>query len=105
MLKLKDLLSECWDCERQQGQDFAHGEDGNAQMADGQLRSIVSDASKLINSVHPEDKLPAWAAAKITIAAENLAAVARYIAEEEAEMNEPGPGYTMERLRESKKKK
>ena len=95
MIKLKNLLNECWECERD-GKDFTHGEDGNAPMADGELRSIASNASRLINMVHPEDKLPAWALAKITIASENLASVARYIGEEEAEMGgeeEPTPGY------------
>ena len=96
MIKLKDLISECWECERdREGRDFTHGEDGNAPMADGELRSIASNASKLINMVHPEDQLPAWALAKITIASDNLASVARYIGEEEAEMQEPGPGYSM----------
>ena len=97
MIKLKDLISECWECERgKEGQDFTHGEDGNAPMADGELRSIASNASKLINMIHPQDELPAWALAKITIASENLASVARYISEEEAEMGaeqEPTPGY------------
>jgi len=97
MIKLKDLLSECWECERdKQGKDFTHGEDGNAPMADGELRSIASNASKLISMVHPEDQLPAWALAKITVASENLASVARYISEMEAEMGgeeEPTPGY------------
>ena len=89
-------MNECWECERdQQGRDFTQGEDGNAPMADGELRSIASNASKLINMVHPEDQLPAWALAKITIASENLASVARYISEMEAEMQEPGPGYSI----------
>lgn len=97
MIKLREFFSECDDCERdQQSRDFTHGEDGNAPMSEGELRAIISNASKLLSTITPQDQLPAWVLAKITIASDNLASVSRYINQMEAEMQQSGPGYGME---------
>lgn len=98
MIKLVNLLKECGDCERQ-GTDYTHGHDHEASMADGELRNLISNASKLQNMIQPGDELPGWVSSYITLASDYMHSVAEYMAEQGAEMQqEPEqatPGYAV----------
>lgn len=98
MIKLVNLLKECDDCERD-GVDYTHGHDHEASMADGELRDLISNASKLQNMIQPGDELPGWVSAYITLASDYMHSVAEYMTEQGAEMQqEPQqstPGYAM----------
>jgi len=94
MIKLKDLLKECGDCQR----DWNGGHDHEASMAKNELRDLVSNASKVDNLVQDQDNLPGWVSAYITLAADYMHSVAEYLGGEAAQMGasqEPTPGYAM----------
>ena len=97
-------LAECGGCERD-GVDYTHGHDHEASMADGELRDLISNASKLQNLIQPGDELPGWVSAYITLASDYMHSVAEYMTEQGAEMQqEPEqatPGYA---VYETKKK-
>jgi hypothetical protein len=104
MIKIANLLNECGDCDRQ-GTDYTHGHDHEASMADGELRDMISNASKLQNMIQPGDELPGWVSAYITLAADYMHSVAEYMAEQQAEIGsiqQSTPGYA---VYEDKKKK
>tara|TARA_R110000868_G_scaffold143049_2_gene360718 strand:- start:370 stop:1011 length:642 start_codon:yes stop_codon:yes gene_type:complete len=86
MIKLGNLLKECIDCER--GVDYTHGHDHEASMADGELRDLISNASKLQNLIQPGDELPGWVSSYITLASDYMHSVAEYMAEQRAEMQQ-----------------
>lgn len=94
MIKLKNLLKECGDCQR----DWNGGHDHEASMAKNELRDLVSNASKVDNLVQDQDNLPGWVSAYITLAADYMHSVAEYLGGEAAQMGanqEPTPGYAM----------
>ena len=94
MIKLKDLLKECSDCQR----DWNGGHDHEASMAKNELRDLVSNASKVDNLVQDQDNLPGWVSAYITLAADYMHSVAEYLGGEAAQMGadqQPTPGYAM----------
>ena len=91
MLKLKDLLPECEDC----GRDWNHGEDHEASMAHGELKSTISNASKIQNMIGQADNLPGWVSSYITLASDYLSSVADFMAGQSQEMQQPGPGFNM----------
>ena len=98
MIKLVNLLKECSDCERD-GVDYAHGHDHEASMADGELRDLISNASKLQNLIQPGDELPGWVSAYITLASDYMHSVAEYMTEQGVEMQQQPqqttPGYAV----------
>ena len=91
-------LQECSDCERD-NMDWTHGHDHEASMADSELRSLVSHASKIMNMVEPGDELPGWVSAYITLAADYMHSVAQYMEgkmhEKEAEMSTDLPTFAV----------
>jgi hypothetical protein len=94
MIKLKNLLKECGDCQR----DWNGGHDHEASMAKNELRDLVSNASKVDNLVQDQDNLPGWVSAYITLAADYMHSVAEYLGGEAAQMGanqEPTPGYAI----------
>ena len=94
MIKLKDLLKECGDCQR----DWNGGHDHEASLAKNELRDLVSNASKVDNLVQDQDNLPGWVSAYITLAADYMHSVAEYLGGEAAQMGasqEPTPGYAI----------
>ena len=95
MIRLSNLLKECGDCER--GVDYTHGQDHEASMADGELRSLISNASKLQNMIQPGDELPGWVSSYITLASDYMHSVAEYMTEQGSEMQtqQPTPGYAV----------
>lgn len=86
MIKLGNLLKECIDCGR--GVDYTHGHDHEASMADGELRDLISNASKLQNLIQPGDELPGWVSAYITLASDYMHSVAEHMAGQKAEMQQ-----------------
>jgi len=99
MIKLGDVLKECDECQRMQGIDYNHGQSHQARMAKAELRSLISNASKLEMQIHPEDELPGWVAAYVTLASDYIHSVEEFMAEQSAEMSEPQqaptPGYAV----------
>ena len=91
MIKLKNLLPECENCER----DWNHGEDHEASMAHGELKSTISNASKIHSMIGQADNLPGWVSSYITLASDYLSSVADFIAGQSQEMQQPGPGFNM----------
>lgn len=91
MLKLKDLLPECEEC----GRDWNRGQDHEAPMAHGELKDAISNASKIQNMIGQADNLPGWVSSYITLASDYLHSVAEYMAGQGGEMQEPGPGFSM----------
>ena len=71
-------------------------DEGNADMARGQLMSIVRISKKLAGLVDYAENIPAWAAAKITIAEHNVDAVYGYM------MGEYGDDESVDEYAESK---
>lgn len=51
----------------------------NAPMAMSQLRSMADDIMMILSELTPDEQLPAWVAAKITMSKQNLSAVADYL--------------------------
>ena len=98
MIKLKNLLPECENCER----DWNHGEDHEASMAHGELKSAISNASKIQSMIGQTDNLPGWVSSYITLASDYLSSVADFMAGQSQEMQQPGPGFSMEEARGDK---
>ena len=98
MLKLKNLLPECENC----GRDWNHGEDHEASMAHGELKSAISNASKIGSMIGQADNLPGWVSSYITLASDYLSSVADFMAGQSQEMQQPGPGFGMEEARGDK---
>lgn len=102
MIKLVDLspinLQECDDCERD-AMDWTHGQDHEASMADSEVRSLISHASKIQNMIEPGDELPGWVSAYITLAADYMHSVAQYMKgkmqEKSAEMPQELPKFAV----------
>ena len=92
MIKLKNLLPECENC----GRDWNRSQDHEASMASSELKDAISNASKIQNMVGPNDELPGWVSAYITLAADYLHSVAEYMAGQSSQMSqEPGPGFSV----------
>lgn len=89
MIKLKNLLPECENC----GRDWNRDKDHEASMASSELKDAISNASKIQNMVGPNDNLPGWVSAYITLAADYLHSVAEYMAGQSMEADQPGPGF------------
>jgi len=64
-------------------------DDTNADMAMSDLRSIARNAQELHDMLTEDDTIPAWMAAKITLAADYINAAAEYMKSEESEIEEP----------------
>ena len=57
--------------------------DDESSMAEIQLRSIISNASKLLNIIENNDQLDSWIQSKLAIAQDNLQSVSDYLSYEE----------------------
>ena len=89
MLKLKNLLPECENC----GRDWNDGHDHEASMASNEIKSAISNASKIQNMIGDNDNLPGWVSSYITLASDYLHSIAEYMAGQSTEMQQPGPGF------------
>jgi len=90
MIKLKDLLPECENCER----DWNHGQDHEGSMAQSEIKDAISNASKIQNMMGQNDNLPGWVSSYITLASDYLHSIAEYMAGQSTEMQQPGPGFS-----------
>lgn len=55
------------------------GEETNAAMAMGQLRSMAEDIMLILSEMTPDENLEPWVFAKITMSKQNLSAVSDYL--------------------------
>jgi hypothetical protein len=60
----------------------------NGKMAKAELRDIIEHAIQLYKMISPEQEIPGWTAAYITLAADYIHSVEEYMAEENAEESE-----------------
>jgi len=63
--------------------------DNEGEMAEGQLRTVISAAEDLMDLIEDEDNLPEWAQSKITKAVDYLDSVRDYMkSDAKKDMNE-----------------
>lgn len=58
-----------------------HSEDHESTMARGELKDLISNASKIYSMVEPGTELPGWVSAYITLASDYMHSVAEYASE------------------------
>jgi hypothetical protein len=56
-------------------------EDHESMMAKGELKSLISNASKIYSMIEPGAELPGWVSAYITLASDYMNSVAQYASE------------------------
>jgi hypothetical protein len=56
-------------------------EDHESTMARGELKSLISNASKIYSIIEPGTELPGWVSAYITLASDYMNSVAQYASE------------------------
>jgi hypothetical protein len=59
--------------------DFVHGEDHEGSMAHAEIRSLISNASKLEQTLKGNPELPGWVSAYITLASDYMNSVSEYL--------------------------
>jgi hypothetical protein len=67
--------------------DFTHGEDHEGSMAHSEVKSLISNASKLEQLLKGNPELPGWVSAYITLASDYMNSVADYLVDQ-ADTNE-----------------
>ena len=67
--------------------DFTHGEDHEGSMAHSEVRSLISNASKLEQLLKGNPELPGWVSAYITLASDYMNSVSDYLVDK-ADTNE-----------------
>ena len=65
-------------------------EDHEATMAKSELRSMVENASKIYKMIEPNQQLPGWVSAYITLASDYMNSIEQYLTEETSEMENNG---------------
>ena len=63
-------------------------EDHESTMARGELKDMISNATKIYNMIEPGTELPGWVSAYITLASDYMHSVAEYAAEVTQDMSE-----------------
>jgi hypothetical protein len=56
-------------------------QDHEATMAKGELKSLISNSSKIYNIIEEGTELPGWVSAYITLASDYMNSVAQYVSE------------------------
>jgi hypothetical protein len=89
--KAKKGVDECWECDQEdQERDFTRGHDHEGRMAYSELKSLQSNASRLVNIIGDENaQLPGWVSSYISLAADYINSVTDYLAAMEPETEEP----------------
>jgi hypothetical protein len=62
--------------------DFVQGEDHEGSMAHSEIRSLISNASKLEQVLKGNPELPGWVSAYITLASDYMNSVADYLVDQ-----------------------
>jgi hypothetical protein len=63
-------------------------QDHESTMAKGELRDMIKSGMKIYNIIKPNQQLPGWVSAYITLASDYMDSVADYLIEEETTMNQ-----------------
>jgi hypothetical protein len=64
-----------------------HHHDHEASMAKGELRDMIKNGAQLYNMIQPEQNLPGWVSAYITLASDYMHSVVEYMTEKSIEKN------------------
>ena len=73
---------QCLQCGEESGDVWGKpSEDHESTMAKGELKDLISNASKLYNIIQPGTELPGWVSAYITLASDYMHSVAEYAQE------------------------
>jgi len=62
--------------------------DHEATMAMGELRSMIKNSITIYKNVKPNQQLPGWVSAYVTLASDYMNSVAQYLVEEEATLGQ-----------------
>lgn len=83
-------VEECAECGEEMGvKDFVRGEDHEGYMANSELKSLQSNASRLMNIIGDNNaELPGWVSTYISLAADYMNSVTDYLAAMEPEQGE-----------------
>jgi hypothetical protein len=63
-------------------------QDHEATMAKSELRDMVNNAAKIYQMVQPNQQLPGWVSAYITLASDYMHSIAEYLTEEEIQYSQ-----------------
>jgi len=80
MIKLKDIVNETH-------LSWPPTEDHEATMAKGELRDM-KNAAIIYQKIQPNQQLPGWVSAYITLASDYMHSIAEYLVEEEATLGQ-----------------
>ncbi len=83
-------LDECWECDQEEDvKDFTRGHDHEGYMAHSELKSLQSNASRLMNIIGDDNaELPGWVSTYISLAADYMNSVTDYLSAMEPESEE-----------------
>lgn len=89
-IKKAKAMDECAECgEEMGGKDFVRGEDHEGYMAHSELKSLQSNASRLMNIIGDDNaELPGWVSTYISLAADYMNSVTDYLAAMEPEQGD-----------------
>ena len=63
-------------------------QDHEATMAKSELRDMVNNAAKIYQIIQPNQQLPGWVSAYITLASDYMHSIAEYLTEEEIQYSQ-----------------
>lgn len=63
-------------------------QDHEATMAKGELRDMINNASKVYQIIEPNQQLPGWVSAYITLASDYMHSISEYLTEEEIQYSQ-----------------
>lgn len=91
LVKHPKPVSECWECDQEEGEkDFTRGHDHEGYMAMSELKSLQSNSSRLMDIIGDDNaELPGWVSTYISLAADYMNSVTDYLAAMEPETEEP----------------
>lgn len=90
-IKASKGVKECAECEEEEMgiKDFVRGEDHEGYMAHSELKSLQSNASRLMNIIGDDNaELPGWVSTYISLAADYMNSVTDYLSAKEPEQEE-----------------
>lgn len=67
-------------------------QDHEATMAKGELRNMIENAAKVYKMIEPNQQLPGWVSAYITLASDYMHSIAEYLTEEEIQYSQNPDG-------------
>lgn len=67
-------------------------QDHEATMAKGELRDMIENAAKVYKMIEPNQQLPGWVSAYITLASDYMHSIAEYLTEEEIQYSQNPDG-------------